>query len=318
MKNSILFIACALMISGSTYGQKLSTIPKATALDTGSYFNGVENVSGVFTTKLFRASLMIPYISDTVADTPGGVTNSIQMKSSTNGFAGTSDFTYDGTAFQVGFPASTNHFTITTAGQCQIAQTDLVSMSSSMGHLYFDADPLAQVYHFGYPASGMLTIDAANGKDTLSGILVMPDLAGNGPGVMSVANDGTLGWTAAGGGGPSVVASNDQLNRTATLPTFATYNPNNSIYSVGGYITVNSVAGGTVTMQVAYKNEAGSAVSKSLFATGQTTAAVSSTGSYYFPDMQFRATPGTLITVSYTVTGTINYNPGATIMYVRP
>lgn len=312
MKKLILVMALALL-SGIVNGQVLSALPKSSVIDTGSYFAGIENVSGVKTTKLFPASKLSAYL----AVTPGGVTNSIQTKSSTGTFAGASQFTYSGTAFHLGFPSSTDHLLITVGGQCSIGLTDTVTMSSSTGNVYFFADYANRIYRFGYPSSSRFVIDGTLGNDTLAGNIYLPSLGGSGSGSVGVDNDGKLSWQAS-TSGPVVLASNDQINQTASLASFATYNPSNSIYSVGGYLTVNSSSGGTVTMQISYKNQQGNAVSKSLFATGQTTAAISSTGSYYFPDIQFRATPGTVITISYTVTGTINYDPGATIMYVRP
>lgn len=119
-----------------------------------------------------------------------------------------------------------------------------------------------------------------------------------------------------------VVAQNDQAGVTATL-TLTTYTtPNNGttqVYDVSAHVVITAVSAGVLTTTVTYTDETNTSRTVTLYGMGTTTAGLSATGASNFSVMgEIMVYPNTTITVTSTLTiGTMTYDAGATIRYVR-
>lgn len=117
----------------------------------------------------------------------------------------------------------------------------------------------------------------------------------------------------------NVAGSADQTAQTASgnVTTYTT-GAADSTFNIAGRLTVTSVTGGTVTLQVTYTDETNTSRTISFFNMGATTAALSTTGVSSFPMLaEVRVKASTTITVATVVTGTITFNAGATITKIR-
>lgn len=87
-------------------------------------------------------------------------------------------------------------------------------------------------------------------------------------------------------------------------------------YRIGGNVTITAIATDVAQLQVVYTDETNTSRTVLFYPLGLTSAALSATGAYTFPDTQIRVKASTTITVSVALTtslGSITYNAGATI-----
>jgi hypothetical protein len=86
-----------------------------------------------------------------------------------------------------------------------------------------------------------------------------------------------------------------------------------SVWAVGGTIKITSYTSGGVTLQVAFTDMAGSNQTLSLIAMGQSTATLSASGIYVFPQVTIAVASNTTITISTVHTGSNSYDVYGTI-----
>lgn len=82
-------------------------------------------------------------------------------------------------------------------------------------------------------------------------------------------------------------------------------------------ITSNTGGVGTLTSQVRYTNESGNTTTLVFYQSGSTAAAQTGTGSSDFPVIEIKCASGTGISIDSTVSGTITYNKGFSLIQTR-
>jgi len=127
--------------------------------------------------------------------------------------------------------------------------------------------------------------------------------------------------TTAGWGVPAVYANARLTAQTAAVASIATYTvgASDGSFLVSGNVLVTAYTSGNFTLQGAYTNEAGTAISAAInghFTSGYTTT-ISGAGSVEMQLMQIRAKAGTTITLKTVGTFTnLTYNVEGTIMQI--
>ena len=112
------------------------------------------------------------------------------------------------------------------------------------------------------------------------------------------------------------IMKNATLSAQTTSGTVVTYTTGaaDSTFEVGGSLTVTSVTGGTVLLQVTWKDESNTTRTKSFYSQGTTTDALSTTDVSSFPPMTIRCKASNTITIATVATSTITFNAEA---YIR-
>jgi len=120
--------------------------------------------------------------------------------------------------------------------------------------------------------------------------------------------------TAQSTGGFNIMKSAYQSSQT-TSGTVLTYTTGSadSTFEVGGSLTVTSISGGTVALQVAWTDDTNTNRIKSFYSQGATTPALNSIDASNFSPMTIRCKASTSITVSTIVTSDITFNNQAYI-----
>lgn len=123
----------------------------------------------------------------------------------------------------------------------------------------------------------------------------------------------------AGLGVSPIYAVNDVTGKNAAF-TLITFTPAaNGTFRVGGYVTITAVATDVLQLQVAYTDETNTARTIALFPIGVTSASLSTTGVYLFPDVMIRAKAAVAITLAVALTigaGSVTYDAGGMISQI--
>lgn len=156
-----------------------------------------------------------------------------------------------------------------------------------------------------------------NGGITFGGALSPNSNAGvSGQLLQSLGNGSYPTWVNA----PIVSTSSDYVNQTGAITILTlTSSAATSTYDIGGYVTINAVTTDVAQFQFTYTNEKGTSITNTFYPMGLTTASLSTTGTYSFPNTKIRVAPNTTITGSVILTtgiGTINLDAGATIQQI--
>lgn len=91
-------------------------------------------------------------------------------------------------------------------------------------------------------------------------------------------------------------------------------------YRVGGFLTITAVTLDVLNLQIVWKDETNTTRTVSLFANGLTTVSLAATGVYLFSPVDIRVKSGnaiTLQTILTTGTGSIVFDVGGSIQYIR-
>lgn len=119
-------------------------------------------------------------------------------------------------------------------------------------------------------------------------------------------------------GVPPIVAANDVTAQT-TAQTLATYTNVTTVvtgtYRVGGYVTITAISVDVLQLQVTYTDENSVSRTVSFFPQGLTSASLSATGAYTFPEIVIRAAAAAIaVKVVFTTgIGTVTYDAGGFI-----
>lgn len=127
--------------------------------------------------------------------------------------------------------------------------------------------------------------------------------------------------TAAASAPSRIVASADLTGQTGAVSSVATTTPGaNGTYRVGVYATITAVALDVLNVQVDYTDETNTARTQTFVPVGLTSPNLSAVGASVFPTLDIRAKSGVAITIKTTLvtgTGSITYDVGGTIEYLR-
>ena len=121
---------------------------------------------------------------------------------------------------------------------------------------------------------------------------------------------------------PVALATADLTGQTAaiTVASYAVPSGSNHTYSIGVYLTVSSVSGDSVAVQVSWTDETSASRTQSLISSGATTSKMGATGAYLFSPVELRAKAGTTISLQTTLptsSGSIGYDVGGDITLKR-
>lgn len=117
---------------------------------------------------------------------------------------------------------------------------------------------------------------------------------------------------------PQLVATGNATAQSAANTSVATYTtPNDSTvhsFRVGGYANITAISAGTLTVQVSFTDETGTAQTLNYFGMGLTSAGLTTTGFTGFSASYIRCNPNTAITFKTTFTGvSIVYDVGCSM-----
>ena len=112
------------------------------------------------------------------------------------------------------------------------------------------------------------------------------------------------------------VAVANLTSQTSTASSVCTITPSaDTTYTIGGYITVNSVSGDSVQFEVVYTDPHGTSKTATFVPFGGSIPTIGATGVYNFPKTEVRVGSGKSCTIEAIVTGagSINYDVGGSI-----
>lgn len=146
---------------------------------------------------------------------------------------------------------------------------------------------------------GLTLFGAATGASTDSIVTVL-----NGA-IRKVAS--TAFASIAGGGDVSAASGSSSGIATATAPSSGSAHS----YTVSGYVTVTAITAGTVQMSASYTDETNTVRTLNFGAS------ITGTGPNNYSATEIRVKSGTSISISTATTGTVTYDGGATITFLR-
>lgn len=125
-----------------------------------------------------------------------------------------------------------------------------------------------------------------------------------------------------GGGKIYAPFASDFTGQVAAQPAVVSVtSPNDSAkhqYSIGGYLAITAISAGTVTFQITYTDETSTAKTANLFPMGLTSASLTATGAFQFPNTLIRVNPNTAIKLITTFTGvSVTYDVGGFIQRIN-
>lgn len=170
--------------------------------------------------------------------------------------------------------------------------------------------------------TGNIGFNAVGGFNFYNSNVTIDALAGSGTRYVTADSAGTLGTTAI-PVAPRIISSGDVAGQTGAIASIAFHTAGGAdeTLRVGGYLTMNSITAGTMSMQVTYTDENNNAQTLTLAGyktnVGTSLVSVIATGNYVFPDAQIRVKSGSTTSCNTVKTGTVNYDAGYTIEIMR-
>lgn len=204
----------------------------------------------------------------------------------------------------------------------QAAPTAYVESQNPGGEHFRGRYDASNYFSLSCSSAGLLTIDGAGGSKgvsiagtlTVAGQLNNSTLAASKP----VFTDGSKNLTTGEFSVPQIVASGNPVGQTGANASVANYTtPSDSTvhsFRVGGYANITAISAGTLTVQVSFTDETGTAQTLNYFGMGLTSAGLTATGFTGFSASYIRCNPNTAITFKTTFTGvSITYDVGGTM-----
>lgn len=118
---------------------------------------------------------------------------------------------------------------------------------------------------------------------------------------------------------PTTADLTAQSAAVASVVTATSPNDGNAHqYSIGGYLVITAISAGTVTFQLTYTDETATSRTANLFPMGLTSASLTATGAFQFPNTTIRVNPNTAITLVTTFAGvSVTYDVGGFIQKIN-